>query len=549
MLLLEGIKIKKYFGDRLILEVEDFKIYATDRIGIVGANGVGKTTLLKILCQEIKPDEGVINLLGSLSYITQLQEPKVKEISKELASKFGVKSQYEETMSGGEKTRFKLAQALTSHSHLLCGDEPTSNLDLEGIALLESSLEKFKGGLLLVSHDRHLLNRVCNKILEVKDGKIKIYHGNYDDYLLQMKLEEERAQFQYHQYIKEKTRLEEALEETKGKSKKIKKTPKRMGNSEARLHKMGNQKAKANFDKVAKGIKSRIEQLEVKEKPKEQVSIKLDLQAGDKLYSKVLVQGEKVNKAFGDRIIFNDAAFTIVNGKKIALVGPNGCGKTTLLKMIIEEETSIKRAKGAKIGYFSQDIKNLDMKKSLLINLLETSIYNETFVRILLSRMLFTKEDLNKKVHLLSGGERVKASLLKILLQDFNLLILDEPTNYLDIKSLEVIEETLKEYDRSLLFVSHDRKLIESVANQIMTIDHQKIKVFNGGYQEFLKTKNKQLDFNKKELQEELLISQNKLSEILGKLSLPDKKGNLEALDQEYHRLIQKINQLKSMIE
>lgn len=548
MLLMECSNIKKYFGDRLVLDVENFKIYSEDRIGVIGVNGVGKTTLINILSKRLQPDEGLVKLYERYSYISQLEEPENKNISNEMASRFGVQSTWNENMSGGEKTRFKLADALSNNTLFIFADEPTSNVDIEGIELMEKKFGEYKGALVLISHDRNFLDKLCNKILEVEYGKIKIYNGNYSDYANQKKLERERAEFEYEEYVKEKNRLQEVITDTKQKVKSIKRTPTRMGNSEARLHKMGGQKAKANLERAVKNVEKRIEHLEVKEKPKKQDGIKLNIIDSSKLHSKIIIEGHNINKSFGEKIIFNNAEFNIYNGSKIALIGPNGCGKSTLIKMIMNNDDSIKIAQGAKIGYFSQDMSILEENLSIMENVMESSIYNETFARILLARLLFKREDIYKKVSVLSGGERVKISFAKILLQDINLLILDEPTNYMDINSLEVVENSLKEYERTLLFVSHDRRFVESVANQIMIIENRKINVFNGNYKEYLASKNKTLDNNKAEIEKQILVLQNRLSELIGRLSMPSKKDDVAVLDKEYHEVLIKLKKLKDSI-
>lgn len=545
MLLIECSNIKKYFGDRLILDVENLKIYSEDRIGVVGVNGVGKTTLINILSKRLEPDEGWIKLYERYSYISQLEGPGNISISKEMASRFGTKNLWNENMSGGEKTRFKLADGLSNNSLLIFADEPTSNVDIEGIELMEKKFSEYKGALVLISHDRSFLDKLCNKILEVEDGKIKIYNGNYSSYVAQKTQERERAEFEYEDYVKEKKRLQEVITDTKQKVKSIKRTPKRMGNSEARLHKMGGQKAKANLERAVKNVEKRIEHLEVKEKPKKQEGIKLGITDSSKLHSKIIIEGHNITKSFGKKIIFNSAEFNIYNGSKIALIGSNGCGKSTLIKMIMNNNSSIKIAQGAKIGYFSQDMSILKENLTIIENVMESSTYNETFARILLARLLFKREDIYKKVSVLSGGERVKVSFAKMLLQDINLLILDEPTNYMDINSLEVVENALKEYDKTLLFVSHDRRFVESVADQIMTIENHKINMFNGNYKEYLDSKNKCLNNEKEEIEKQILVLQNRLSEIIGRLSMPSKKDDVATLDKEYHEVLIKLKKLK----
>ncbi|KNF08497.1 nucleotide-binding protein ExpZ [Gottschalkia purinilytica] len=545
MLLIECSKIKKYFGDRLILDVDHLKIYSEDRIGIVGRNGVGKTTLINILSQRLKPDEGWIKLYGGAGYISQLESPDSKNISGEMASKFGVEATWNEYMSGGEKTRFKLAKALDNENLMVFADEPTSNMDIEGIELMEEKFREYKGALIIISHDRSFLDKLCNQILEIENGKIKIYKGNYSDYRDQKTQEKERAQFEYEEYVKEKKRLEEVAYGTKQKAKNIRKTPKRMGNSEARLHKMGDQKSKFNLERTAKSVERRIEHLEVKEKPKEELEIRLDIMDSNRLHSKIIIEGKNINKAFNDKIIFKNAEFDIYNGSKVALIGPNGCGKSTLIKMIMDNDDAIRIAQGAKIGYFNQDMNMLDKNLSIMENVMESSIYSENFARLLLARLLFKGEEIYKKVDILSGGERVKVSFAKILLQDINLLILDEPTNYVDINSLEVIEETLKEYDRTLLFVSHDRRFVDAVANQIMIITDQRIKMFTGNYTEYLARNNKPMNQHKEEVEKQVIILKNRLSEVIGRLSMPSKKDDMEALNKEYNRILDELKRLK----
>ncbi|AET69019.1 ATPase component of ABC transporters with duplicated ATPase domain [Desulfosporosinus orientis DSM 765] len=549
ILLVECSNLKKYFADRLIIQLENFKVYSEDRIGIVGANGVGKTTLLKILSKGLEPDEGQVKLYGKCAYISQLDPPEQKQTSAELAAQFGISSTWNETMSGGETTRFKLAQSLSQDCPLIFADEPTSNLDLEGIELLERRLAEHRSGLILISHDRRFLNQLCNKILEIEEGELKVYPGNYSDYCVQKQEERERRQFEYQQYIKEKKRLLGAVEETKQKVKNVRKTPKRMGNSEARLHKMGDQKAKASLDRAIKSTETRIEHLEVKEKPAEQQRIKLDVTDSGMLYSKIIIEGNDICKTFGKEAIFRDAEFKIENGAKVALIGPNGCGKSTLLKMILAKDDSLKVAQGAKIGYFSQDMTILKDKLSIIENVMEESIYQESFVRTLLARLLLKGDAVYKQVGLLSGGERVKVSFAKILLQDINLLILDEPTNYLDINSLEVIEEALRGYNRTLLFVSHDRSLIGSVADHIMTIENQGIQMFQGSYADYLAQKDRSSDDGREDLEKQVLILQHRLTEVVGRLSIPRKKDDMQALDKEYHELLAKLKPLREKLK
>jgi macrolide transport system ATP-binding/permease protein len=545
MLLIECNKIKKYYADRLILETEGLKIYSGDKIGIVGSNGAGKTTLLDILSKRLEPDEGFVKIYGKAGYISQLKTPENLEISDEFASKFSIESKWKDSMSGGEKTKFKVAAALEENNLIIFADEPTSNVDIESISLMEEMFAKYKGTFVVISHDRIFLDNLCNKIIEVEDGKVRSFEGNYSNYYQQKKLETERAEFEYQKYINEKKRLEKAVIFTKEKSRGVRNAPRRMGNSEARLHKMGNQSAKKNLDNAVKNMQKRIEHLETKEKVKRTEKIKLDIQESFNPPGKILIEGHNINKSFGEKVLFENADFYIENSKKIALIGHNGCGKSTLLKMIIEGNENIRIAPSARIGYFSQDYNILDHKKSIIENIMDTSIFSESFSRTLLSRLLFKGDSIYKKVNVLSGGELAKVSFAKILLSDANLLILDEPTNYLDVNSLEAIEEAFIDYNKTLLFVSHDRHFIKNIANQIMWIEDKKINLFNGTYEEYLENLSKPQNINK-DLEEKIMVLQSRLAAIIGKLSATSKKDNPEKLEQEYKEALFKLNSLKS---
>lgn len=546
MLLLELNKVKKFYGYKLILDIDELKIYLGDRIGIVGLNGAGKTTLIDILSQRINPDEGRVKLLGEFAYISQSGRPDHKNISSEMSSKFRVARTWNDNMSGGEKTRFKLAQALDKDSEIIFADEPTSNLDIDGIRLLEERLNEYKGTLIIISHDRDLLDKLCNKIIEVENAKIKVYNGNYTDYRKQKEDERERALFEYNQYINEKKRLEAIIQDTRQKSLSIKGPPKRMGISEARLHKMGGQKSKANLEKKINNLRKRIEHLEEKDNPIEARKIKIEMLGSSNLYSRIIIEGQDINKKFEDKIIFKDADFTIYNGNKVALLGPNGSGKSTLIKMIINKEEGIKIAQKARIGYFSQDMDILDQDLNILENVMNTSFYPENLARLILARLLFKGDSVYKKVSVLSGGELVKVSFAKLILQDNNLLILDEPTNYLDVDSLEAIESLLKEYDKTLLFVSHDRRFISSIADHIMTIENHKIHMFKGRYEEFLERIDKSQD--KEEIKKRIMVLETRISEVIGKLSIESNSEEIEVLDQEYYELLTKLRDLKSLL-
>jgi len=534
-------KIKKYYGDRLILDINNFEILEGDKIGIVGQNGAGKTTMLKILMKNVEPDEGQHFLTDSYSYISQIEdeigeceESKVKKL-------FDAPNKYEEFLSGGEKVKLKIAKALSENKKLIIADEPTSNLDGNSIKKLEDMLKNYNGSLLIVSHDREFLDSLCNNILEIDDGKIKIYKGNYSTYLKLKNEERKRKEFEYDEYLNEKKKLENAALGKAELRDSIRKTPKRMGNSEARLHrKMGGQRAKKNLDDNIKALKSRIDHLEVKEKPKSISETKITIQAGMEIISKNVVEVSKLKLVIDNKLLLKDADFKIKRGRKVGIIGNNGCGKTTLIREILKNRSeNIKVANKVTVGYFDQSQKILQKEKSILENVIENCSYDQGFVRINLDNFGFKGEAVYKTVSSLSGGEKVKIALCKILLSDNNLLILDEPTNYLDIKAMEALEKSLINTEKTMIIVCHDRKFIENICDYIIEIVNNSVLTFDGGYKEYLSEKNKpKISKVEKYNKEKLMLMENKLSEVISLLAMEKDIFKKEKLEYEYNELL-----------
>ncbi|EES49160.1 ABC-F type ribosomal protection protein [Clostridium botulinum] len=551
MVLIKLDKVKKYYGDKLILDIDNLEILENDRIGIVGENGAGKTTLIKVILGEVAPDEGKVFLSNSYSYISQskecsgeYQEGKIKKILKS-------PDKYNGFLSGGEKMKIKINKALNVQSSILIADEPTANLDTNSIKNIEKIISDYRGSLLLVSHDRDFLDKLCNNILEIENGKVKLYKGNYSKYIELKAEEHEVEQREYYGYIAEKKRLEKAIIGKENNRDSIRKTPKRMGNSEARLHKMGNQKSKKNLDGNIKSLKSRINHLEEKEKPNAIKEIRIRINKGKEMHSKTVIEVRNLNLYVNNEILINDCNFKIKKGEKVAITGANGCGKTTLIKKIIKNNTeSIRLSQYISIGYFDQNQDILHEDKSILDNIRLNSSYDETFIRINLDGFGFKGDTVYKNVSTLSGGEKVKCALCKNILSDNNTLILDEPTNYLDIKSIEALETAIKNTEKTVLIVSHDRKFISNVCNCIIEIRDNKLNYFNGNYNEFVyeKINNKNKKEEKKserEKRELLLVLQNKLSEIISRLSLEKDLSIKDKLNLEYMDLLNKIKTLK----
>lgn len=540
--------VKKYYSDRLVLDIDKFEILENEKIGLVGANGAGKTTLLKALTGNVEIDEGQIYLTDSYSYIRQNEYGDISATDSKIKSILNAPDQFEEYLSGGEKIKLKIANALQEQKELIIADEPTSNLDQEGISVLEEMLKEYKGSIFLVSHDRKFLDSICNKIVEIENGKLKVYKGNYTTYLKLKAEERERQEFEFQQYISEKKRLETAKIKKISASNSIRRTPKRMGNSEARLHKMGGQRGKQNIDNNIKAIQSRIDKLEVKEKPKDINEIKIYIKNGMEIVSKNLVEVSNLTLSIDEKILLNNAAFKIKRNKKIALLGENGCGKTTLIKEIMKNNNpSIRINPKVKIGYFDQSQDTLLDEKSILENIKSSSSFDETFIRINLNLFGFKGDDVYKKVGVLSGGEKVKVALCKIILEDNNFLILDEPTNYLDIISMEALEKSLNNTDKTMLIVSHDRAFIDKVCDYIIEIKNQSIEEFNGSFSKFIEYKNNKTfkNINKKN-DEEILVLENKLSHLISMLCVETDSDKKEEYDKEYNLLLSKLRELKN---
>lgn len=550
MLLVKVENLKKYYSDRLILDIDKFEVSEGEKIGLVGPNGQGKTTLLKAILGEIEIDEGHIYLTDSYSYISQSENNIEMCNNGKEKSILNAPDRFEEYLSGGEKVKLKIADALSDKKSILIADEPTSNLDKKSIGILENMFKRYEGALLLISHDRRFLDELCTTIVELEDGKLKVYKGNYTDYLMQKDEEVKRADFEYQEYVKEKKRLEKALLYKKALSDGVRKTPKRMGNSEARLHKMGGQTNKKKLDSNVKAIKSRIDKLEIKNKPKVSAEMKIKIQDGMEIISKNLVEIKDMTLNLGNKHLLDNVSFKIKRGKKIALLGDNGCGKSTLTKEILSNKNDcIKINDKVKIGYFDQHQNILDEEKSVLYNTKVNSSFDESFIRINLNLFGFNGDNVYKKVKVLSGGEKVKVALCKIILEDNNFLVFDEPTNYLDIKSMEALEKALINTDKTMLIVSHDRVFISHICNYIMEIKNNKIREFDCAYDEYIINRNKKTPSREnKTKKENLLVLENRLTNIISMLSIEKDNIKKEHYESEYNELLKQISKIKNSL-
>lgn len=536
-ILLSANHIVQYFGERKILEFEKLNVYEGDHIGIVGGNGVGKTTLLNILSGELIPDEGSVIREVPVSYFKQFRD-RAEQVDLQKCRKLGLTGKLSrEHLSGGEMTRLGLA-AMNKDSLLTFADEPTANLDADGVELCCQMLEQCST-LLLISHDRAVLNRLCTRIVEVRDGCLYFYTGNFAAYHEQREQAFKRQEFEYQQYRSEKSRLEKAARQRSQASKSVRKAPSRMGNSEARLYKREAGEKMEKLDNARKAILSRLEQLEVKEKPREMAQVRIDFSLTDPPANREIVMGDHITFNYGKKLIFENASFSLPKGSKTALIGSNGAGKTTLMELIWSGATGIRLVPKAKIGYFKQNLDTLDLSKTVLENVMETSVQSEKTMRGILARLLIRREDVFKKVSVLSGGERVKLAFAKLFGSPANLLLLDEPTNFLDMPAIEALQQMVEDYEGTVLFVSHDRTFLEECATRILRIEDRKLISFDGNLTEWEK---KQME-SKSEKKMDKLLLELRLADVISRLSTPNCQ-NKEELEKEFEQLIAQKNAL-----
>ncbi|MGE7888826.1 ribosomal protection-like ABC-F family protein [Bacillus cereus] len=544
MTILFARNIEKSFGDRTLFTLPSLEIQAQERIGIVGVNGAGKSTLLQILSKEIEADQGIVTHHSSIAIIPQISEELSDIASSPAKGKWNI-SNASNSMSGGERMRLKIAYALEQNAGILFADEPTSHLDMVGTEQLEKALLSYKGALVLISHDRDFLDNICTKIIEIEDGMIQEYKGNYSNYRKQKERERIQKQAEYEQYVQEKNRLEQSILQKKQRASSMTKIPTRFSSSESKLYKLSGAHGQEQVSKAAKALETRLAKLEKKEKPKDLSQTQFDVQYHTPIHSKVAVQFNKATKKIGDRTLFKNMNGTIAPGAKLAILGANGSGKTTLFNMLLANERGIQLSKSFKIGYFEQTLSILKTDKTILENVLEETNYTEAFFRTILARLLFRREDVHKPVHVLSGGERMKVALAKIFLGNYNMLLLDEPTNYLDLATQEELESMLQEYPGTILFISHDRAFIRSVADHILQVDESEPRVFHGNYEQYTKrTTGDSVNVT----EQELLRLQTKLTEIIGRISIPNHHDDIKSLEREYETLLVQIRKCKEAL-
>lgn len=528
---LNKITINYGYGD--ILKDISLDINKGEIVSLIGANGSGKTTILKLIMGIETPTSGTIAIrknatIGYLSQMTNIEKEnyKVKDIlyqsindiinientlknyeekmarangkelekiimkytnlqeqlmalgGYEISEKIGkivngfkidhLLDSYYNTLSGGEKRIVSFAALMIKNPDILLLDEPTNHLDIDTLEWLEKFLKSYKGTILLVSHDRYFLDKISNKIVLLEDGKLDIYYGNYTYFLEE---NENRIMLEFKEYKDQQKQIRAMKESIK------------------KLREFGNLGSDERFFKRAKAIEKRLEKMEKLNKPKEKTAMPLEFSLGNRSGENVL-DINHLSITFDNKTIFDDANLHIKYKEHVCLLGKNGSGKSTLIKEILKNSEHIKLGTNINIGYIPQEI-TFDSDKTVYEIARESFKGEEHHLRSALFKFMFTKNTIYKKISKLSGGEKVRLKLFCLMQNNINFLILDEPTNHIDITTREILENTLDEYDGTILFVSHDRSFINKIANKIISIEKKKLVEYRGNYDDYKNTINR----------------------------------------------------------
>lgn len=581
------------FSGEYLFENVTFRLGAGDRVGLVGKNGAGKSTMLKILSRDVAPDSGTIATEKSLQIgflrqdvdfdlsRTVLEEAyqafvEIKKTEKEIADvneQLATRTDYESeayseiieklsdlthhfeiiggynyvgntervllglgfkredfdkltaTFSGGWRMRIELAKLLLQNNDLLLLDEPTNHLDIESIIWLESYLKTFPGAVVIVSHDKMFLDNVTNRTIEISLGKIYDFNKPYSQYLV---LREELREIQ--------------LAAQKNQAKKIEETEKLISKFRAKATKAS--MAQSLIKKLDK-----VERIEVDEDDNSVMSINFPI---SQVPGRVVIEANHFSKTFGEKKILTDINLLVERGSKIAFVGQNGQGKSTFIKAIMKEfdyEGEIKLGHNVQLGYFAQNqAEYLDGEKTILDTMIDAATdTNRSKVRDMLGAFLFRGDDVEKKVKVLSGGERNRLALCVMLLRPINVLLMDEPTNHLDIKSKNVLKAALKNFEGTLLLVSHDRDFLQGMSEKVYEFKDEKIKEYLGDINYFLEQRNVE---NMREFEkiEEVKSSKSEVKKEVKSLSYEDQK-KLKTLQNKLSKIEGQISDLEKKIQ
>lgn len=565
--------LKKGFGTQIIMNEINFDIKKGEKIGLVGRNGAGKTTLANILTGAIKPDVGEIHyfanrlntgyLMQSTSYIENLIQSSMDEQLlkdyKQISTHLGLKqvSEWDEerllNSSGGEKTKLALAKVWASNPDLLILDEPTNHLDFEGVEWLIKHLKNFDGTIVIISHDRYFLDQTVERIIELEDSQMHDYSGNYSDY---RKEKERNYKNQLHLFEEQKKlegKIQSEITQLKKWSNKAHEGARKKA-IETGMKFGGKEFYRAKAKKRDKQVKSKIKRLEKLHqdgvtKPKEEQKVVFDFKAVDK-NGKRMIEVSGLYKRKGEKNLFKNSSFYIKSRERIGLVGPNGCGKTTLIEMFLGrgeiDQGEIWISPTATVGYLSQDVLDLDGEKTAIDVMKGNGLREDELQgRTILTNMGFTNEMLEKPMKNLSLGERTKIKLARLLIEQYPILILDEPTNHLDLPSREQLEKTLLDYNGTLIIVSHDRYTLEKLCDRLIVFKGTQLKRYECGFNEYMARSQNRKVAPKLDTEERRMILDNKITRILGLLQKykPETEEYIK-LDQEFKELIKEKREL-----
>lgn len=533
-------KLQKYYGATMVLKDITFEVHTSEKVGIIGSNGCGKSTLLKIIMGSEGYEKGMMSIKRgtTLGYLEQMPiypdsfkvidvlntafekidtlHKELEMVEKQLSStdeinvdrllnKYSkLQATYESLggyekeeklskvctglkiddkfkeklflqLSGGEKTTIILGKILLENPDILLLDEPSNHLDLDSMEWLEAYLKEYKGVVIIVSHDRYFLDNVITKIIEIEDMSSKSYEGNYTAFV---KEKERQLQIQMDAFLDQQKKI------------------KAMEKSIAQLRDWGMRGDNSKFFRRAASMQKLLDKVKTLDKPameKNKISMNANI-AGRSGNDVVIIK--ELYKSYGEKVILDKAELLIKNGESTALIGSNGCGKSTMIKILLgidkADEGTASLGSSIKLGYLPQNITFDDENKTILECFRENIVINEGKAREYLAKYMFFGEKVFKKVGILSGGERSRLKLAMLMYNEVNLLILDEPTNHLDIDSREELEEFLKKFKGTLLFVSHDRYFINNIASRVVELSKGSLISYGGNY-EYYKEKSIQL--------------------------------------------------------
>lgn len=549
-LILQVKQVNKSFGERDILKDISFDIRNGEKIGLVGWNGAGKTTLMKLLMGSIRPDSGSITKIPAtlkVGYLPQStdytihSDQEMMEKAKDLlrtTSELGLFKSItrdralSDTLSGGERLKLALAKIWTQSPQLLCLDEPTNHMDMKGVNWLVSELNKFAGAAIIISHDRYFLDKTVSKVYEIEDCKLMEYEGNYTAYRQEKQRRLDQQTRDYGKQQRKIKMIEDQVANLKRWSEKAHREAGKRDNPGERKQMGLKEFERVKAKKKDNQIKSKTKRLELElskhkvEKPKEEVQVKFEFETEGKRGKRIL-EAKGLSKQFGDRLLFEKSHFYVKNGERIGLIGENGAGKTTFIKMLLEQETTTKgslwKSASLKIAYLSQDVSDMPSNKTAMEYLDLNGWERVSKARTIFANMGMQEEKLTKSLETLSLGEKTRVKLVHMMMQDYDILILDEPTNHLDLPSREQMEATLSTFSGTLIIISHDRYFIEKLCDKLLVIENKRIKRVETGLKEYEESRKRQMSSSEKESREKVAILEARITELLGKISMVNK--------------------------